>query len=163
ILRSHPVESGLAPGFVVDQGPLARRLVEPAWEAFVTEELGTAGRRSALWARVLATVTLADAAEVARELIKGAVPDDVLAHEVVPLDLGAAFGATALAWADELRAAEAVPDLAPAPRKWIADAQLALRALAAEGVEAAQRTIDRSERLRERPPIGKKVAEEDRT
>jgi len=162
LLRSHPVESGLVPGFVVDQGPQTRRLIDPAWEAFVTEELGPAGRRGALWGRVLATVTLADASEVARALVKGGVPDDLLAKEIASLDLSAAFGATALTWADELSSAAAAQGLADVPRLWLAEAERALRDFATEGALAAQRAIDRSERLGDPPPkLGTRVGSED--
>jgi len=65
LLRSHPIEAAIPPIFTVDNGAKAKRLAEGPWAEYVARELGPAGERREVWERALATVTLAEAAEIA--------------------------------------------------------------------------------------------------
>jgi ATP-dependent helicase/nuclease subunit A len=147
LLRAHPVEAGLPPGFRPERGAAAWRASESAWNAFLAEELGPGGRRAALWDRVLRSVSLAEAGAIARALLSGAVPDRSLAGEVAAVDLRAAMGDAATACADALGRAAATSGLTPAPREWMEAAERVLRSFASDGATAARRVIGISDRL----------------
>ncbi len=53
ILRRHPDEAGLDPGFAVDEGPAFSLVFAEEWERFLLDELGAAPSREALWEKVL--------------------------------------------------------------------------------------------------------------
>ena len=153
LLRAHPLEAGVAPGFVLERPIDVRRLMAAPWAEFVGEELGPAGARRELWERALATVSLADVAQIARVVAGGAVPDDLLAGPFAEVDLRAALGPTAAAWAEEIRSRTAsTAGLTDAPREWLTAAARALAALAAEGAGAAQRAFRESPRLAKGTP-----------
>jgi ATP-dependent helicase/nuclease subunit A len=160
ILRGHPLESGLPPGFAADSGLAGRRLAAEEWTPFLEEELGPAGRREELWARVLQTFSLSRLAELARVLAGGATSSSALRGTFPTIDLRAALGSDAGNLAAEIRAAvDRTAGLADAPREWLDDAVLALQRFASSGAEAARTWIDASSRLEGRmPKIGSKVA-----
>ena len=54
LLRSFPVEAGVDPGFVVDNGERTDPLLRAVWDAFVGNELGAAPPRRELWEELLA-------------------------------------------------------------------------------------------------------------
>ena len=164
ILRAHPLESGLPPGFTADRGLAGRRLADEAWTPFIEAELGPAGRRTELWERVLGTFTLTRLAELARALAGGSIADGALQENLPVLGLQAAIGGKARRLADEIRAAvDATAGLTKAPGEWLDQAAHALRVFADEGVDAARRTIDASPRLPGTMPgvRTKKVSEEE--
>jgi ATP-dependent helicase/nuclease subunit A len=74
LLRAHPVEAGVDPGFVVDAGERAESLGGEIWDEFVRQELGPTGERAQTWERLLAQFTLAQVGAVARQLAGFAVP-----------------------------------------------------------------------------------------
>jgi len=148
ILRSHPLESGLPPGFVADRGLAGRRLAAEEWTPFIEEELGPTGRRAALWGRVLQAFNLTKLEEIARALAGGSISDAALRGDPSTFDLKAAIGADASRIADEIRSAvDATPGLTAAPREWLDEAARALGVLATDGVAAARSAIDASSRL----------------
>jgi len=153
ILRAHPLASGLPPGFIVDRGPAVRRLASEAWTPFLAGELGLAGTRAALWERVLGTFDLGVLEEIARVLSGGAVPRAALETSHRPVDVLALFAGEAARLADAIGACvAATAGLTDAPRRWLEEAQGALRAFATGGLEAAQRAIAAASRIPDRMP-----------
>jgi ATP-dependent helicase/nuclease subunit A len=68
LLRSHPLEAGVEPGFDVDSGEQEAVLRELAWDRFVARELGPRAPRPALWRELLRRVPLEDIREIATRL-----------------------------------------------------------------------------------------------
>ena len=148
ILRAHPLESGLPPGFAADRGLAGRRLAEEEWTPFIEAELGPSGRRADLWERVLSRFTLFELAEFGRVLAGGAISQAALVSDLPALDLRAAMGGRARAIAADIRAAvDRTAGLTDAPREWLDQAERALLIFAAEGVAAARTAIETSTRL----------------
>jgi ATP-dependent helicase/nuclease subunit A len=147
LLRSHPIEAALPPVFTVDNGAKAKRLAEGPWAEYVARELGAAGERRDIWERALATVSLAEAAEIAMALAAGSVPGSLLVDGVRTLDLHEALGGTAQAWADALQQKLATDGLTKAPFEWIEEAERVLRSFASDGLPAARRTMDACTRV----------------
>jgi ATP-dependent helicase/nuclease subunit A len=79
LLRAHPVESGIDPGFEVDTGERETTLLDEEWERFLADELHAQAPRAELWARVLDRFPLARVGQAARALARFGVPLDVLA------------------------------------------------------------------------------------
>jgi ATP-dependent helicase/nuclease subunit A len=148
LLRAHPLESGLPPGFTVDRGLAGRRLASEEWTRFIEDELGPSGRRAELWQRVLQTFNLAKLEEIARALAGGSISDAALDGNPETFELGAVIGGDATRLAHEIRqTVDATSGLTGAPREWLDEAERALRALAADGATAARRAIEGSRRL----------------
>jgi ATP-dependent helicase/nuclease subunit A len=78
LLRAHPVEAGVDPGFAVDSGERAESLGHDVWEAFVRRELGPEANRAELWERLLSSFSLSGVGETARLLARFAVPAGLL-------------------------------------------------------------------------------------
>jgi ATP-dependent helicase/nuclease subunit A len=74
LLRAHPVEAGVDPGFVVDSGEWAESLGREIWDEFVRRELGRDGDRVEAWERLLAQIPLGRVGDAARQLAGFAVP-----------------------------------------------------------------------------------------
>ncbi len=163
ILRAHPLESELPPGFSVDRGLAGRRLATEEWTPFLEEEFGPAGRREDLWARVLRTFSLPRLEEIARCLAGGATSPTALTGTFPTVDLRTAVGADARRLADDIRAAvDRTAGLTDAPREWLQQADDALRHFAESGTAAARAAIEASSRLDGRmPKIGTKVTPSD--
>ncbi|MFQ5514569.1 MAG: UvrD-helicase domain-containing protein [Myxococcota bacterium] len=53
LLRSHPLEAGVDPDFVIDEGPRLAALYEEIWESFLDGEDGPEGARHDAWAAQL--------------------------------------------------------------------------------------------------------------
>ena len=148
ILRAHPLQSGLPPGFAADRGLAGRRLAEEEWTPFIEDELGPKGRRAGLWERVLQTFNLTKLEEIARALAGGSISEAALHADPSAFDLKAAIGGQAARLADEIRAAvDATPGLTAAPREWLDEAAQALRVFATGGAARARSAIDASRRL----------------
>ena len=159
ILRAHPLESGLPPGFSADRGLAGRRLAAEDWSPFLEEELGPAGSREELWARVLRTFSLPKLEEIAPVLAGGATSTTALCGAFPTVDLQAALGPEAQRLADEIRAAaDRTAGLSDAPREWLDQAERALRVFAGSGAAIARAAIESSSRLDAgMPKIGTKV------
>lgn len=74
LLRQFPVESGVAPDFEVDDGPIFRRRFDEAWPRWLDGEIGPVARRPNVWKEVLAEVSLPDLRGLAEALASFAVP-----------------------------------------------------------------------------------------
>jgi ATP-dependent helicase/nuclease subunit A len=163
ILRGHPLEAGLPPGFAADSGLAGRRMAAEEWTPFLEEELGPAGSREALWGRVLRTFSLAKLEELARVLAGGTTSTTMLRGTFPTVDARAVLGPGAASLAAEIRAAvDRTAGLTDAPREWLDDAFRALRLFDESGAAAARTWIEASSRLDGRmPKIGTKVAASD--
>ena len=148
ILRAHPLESGLPPGFAADRGLAGRRLAAEEWAPFVEEELGPTGRRGELWGRVLQTSGLTKLEKIARVLGGGAISDVALSGKAPAFDLRDALAAEAQRLAERIRAAvDATAGLTDAPREWLEQAERVLGAFVREGGASARRATEASPRL----------------
>lgn len=78
MLRAHPREARVDPGFVVDPGEHLESLFDEAWESFLAEELGAGAARPELWRRILGKVPEREVREIGRGLSTFAVPDGLL-------------------------------------------------------------------------------------
>ena len=78
LLREHPVEAGVDPGFDVDAGEVRETVFEETWEKFLARELGHEAGRPDLWRRVLDHVSIEDARQAAFELAGFDVPEALL-------------------------------------------------------------------------------------
>lgn len=137
ILRSHPIEADLSPGFEVDAGERGDALFEEAWERFLWEELGPAATRGGLWERVAAEVPFAVAREVARAFARFALPAGGLDGRAVSEAASAALGGITTALADELEELLArAPGITGKPGEVAVAAVRALRRIAAVGPSA---------------------------
>ncbi len=153
ILRAHPLECGLPPGFVADKGVAGRRLASEEWTRFVEDELGPSGLRADLWERVLAKLRLREVEKIARALAGGAISDAALRAGLPRFDLRAAVGNEALRLAGLLRSAvEGTEGLTPAPREWLLEAEAALRSFAKGGAAIAKALIKSSSRIPDEMP-----------
>jgi ATP-dependent helicase/nuclease subunit A len=80
ILRRHPREAMVDPGFAVDEGTGFDRIFEEEWARFLEIELGPEAARSALWKRVLEVHGALDAVRsIGRALGSLLVPDEAVA------------------------------------------------------------------------------------
>jgi ATP-dependent helicase/nuclease subunit A len=68
LLRLYPLESGVDPQFVEDDGARFERLFDDAWSVWLDGELGRASRRAAEWKRVLRKIGLDEARALAASL-----------------------------------------------------------------------------------------------
>ena len=73
ILKVFPLDAGLPPNVVIDEGTQGNNLFEARWNHFLDEELGETAPRKDMWKNVLAEVTLNEMAAFARELCKGKI------------------------------------------------------------------------------------------
>jgi ATP-dependent helicase/nuclease subunit A len=90
ILRRHPREAMVDPGFVVDEGAGFERIFEEEWERFLAVELGSGAARPEIWKRALVLPGALDAIRsIGRSLGSLSVPDDAVAD-------GAEYGAASL-------------------------------------------------------------------
>jgi ATP-dependent helicase/nuclease subunit A len=68
LLRLYPMESGVDPQFVEDDGTRFDRLFEEAWSIWLDDELARASGRAAEWKRVLRKIGLDEVRALARSL-----------------------------------------------------------------------------------------------
>ncbi|MGH7768041.1 MAG: UvrD-helicase domain-containing protein, partial [Candidatus Binatia bacterium] len=68
LLRLYPLESGVDPQFVEDDGARFERLFDDAWSVWLDGELGRASGRAAEWKRVLKKIGLDEARALAASL-----------------------------------------------------------------------------------------------
>ena len=78
LLRAHPLEAGVDPGFVVDSGEWASSLGGAAWKDFVKVELGARGPRADEWERLLPKISLKHVGAAALQLAGFGVPPALL-------------------------------------------------------------------------------------
>jgi ATP-dependent helicase/nuclease subunit A len=75
LLRLHPLEAGVDPGFVIDKGDWAAELFEAEWSLWLDQELGVDAPRRALWREILPRAGLGDLADLARALCREEAED----------------------------------------------------------------------------------------
>ncbi|MBM4134701.1 MAG: hypothetical protein FJ245_13160 [Nitrospira sp.] len=85
LLRLHPIESGVDPAFVEDDGTHFREHFVREWERWLDEQLGPKGQDHETWRTVLRAVTLDEAGALAEQL----------AGELTPVDRAAAASSEA--------------------------------------------------------------------
>ncbi len=73
ILKTFPLEAGLAPHAEIDSGQRGNALFEARWNAFLDIELGVSAPRESLWKRVLAQISLPDLKVFAQTLCSGKI------------------------------------------------------------------------------------------
>ncbi len=96
LLRSHPLEAGVVPGFAVDDGPLYKALLDEAWEEFLRAELGPAAARGDLWRRLLSEADIGAVRKAALALAGFGVPAELLKGGGTGPDASGALRAEAL-------------------------------------------------------------------
>ena len=82
ILKTFPLEAGLAPHAEIDSGQKAERLFEARWNDFLDKELGISALRGAQWKEVLPNLSLTDLKQFTRELCSGKISRyDYFSHD----------------------------------------------------------------------------------
>jgi ATP-dependent helicase/nuclease subunit A len=99
LLRSHPIEAGVDPGFAIDAGARAETVRCELWEEFVGRELGASAPRRALWHALLARFRIGDLRGIAFDLADFGVPPELLRPPFRAPDPSALLGETARALA----------------------------------------------------------------
>jgi len=147
VLRSHPIEAVLPPGFQVDRGPASLRAAREEWTSFLEHELGPEASREEVWRSALSVLGSSELEALGRGLARGAIPNGVLASPYRPADFTSTLGSTAARLVDELTTARATSGLTDAPRAWL-DEAIAVLAPASRGdLEGARRACEAAERL----------------
>ncbi|HJQ97682.1 MAG TPA: UvrD-helicase domain-containing protein, partial [Candidatus Polarisedimenticolaceae bacterium] len=147
VLRSHPIEAGLPPGFSVDRGPASLRLAREEWEAFLEAELGPDAPREEVWRAALAVLGASELERLGRDLASGAIPDAVLASSYRPVDFAATLGRASAEVVPRLRAALDTRGLTEAPRAWIGEALAVLEPASRGDLAGARRAFESADRL----------------
>ncbi|MDE2291406.1 MAG: UvrD-helicase domain-containing protein, partial [Elusimicrobia bacterium] len=68
ILRRHPLEAGVDPGFAVDEGDAFEEAFAAQWALFLDSELGLGAKRAKEWVAALRRAELEDVESLARDL-----------------------------------------------------------------------------------------------
>ncbi len=81
ILKTFPLEAGLAPNSEIDSGTKAARLFAQRWNTFLDKELGLQAPRADLWKAVLPEISLEELKAFAQELCSGKIEQyDYFSH-----------------------------------------------------------------------------------
>lgn len=81
ILKAFPLEAGLAPNVLIDDGSQGGSLFDARWNHFLDAELGVNAPRKEVWKSVLEGVSLDDLKAFAQELCRGKIEKyDYFAH-----------------------------------------------------------------------------------
>lgn len=73
ILKTFPLEAGLAPQAEIDSGQKAQHVFDAHWHTFLDRELGVQAPRAEQWKRVLPEISLEDLKAFAQELCSGKI------------------------------------------------------------------------------------------
>ncbi|MBI4371001.1 MAG: UvrD-helicase domain-containing protein [Elusimicrobia bacterium] len=106
LLRLHPVEAGMDPGFRVDEGDAFDELFAAEWAAWLDDELGERPPRRSAWLELLALAKLDEIEALARALCS---------ERLDPAELGRPDPEAAAALRALGRAAAALPEGRPQP------------------------------------------------
>jgi len=139
LLRLHPVEAGVDPGFRVDEGTAFDELFASEWARWLDDELGERPPRRGAWLELLAAADLDELEALARELCSEKLELSGLAGP----DAASAAALRALA-----KKAAALPDGRPKPRGKILEALSEMGArleAAAAAAEATDPPLDAEE------------------
>lgn len=82
ILRLYPIESGVVPGFIVDEGDAFDELFDKEWNIWIAEELTLTSPRAHLWKDVLRRLDLAYLKDLAKKLSGFTIPLESLTPEM---------------------------------------------------------------------------------
>jgi ATP-dependent helicase/nuclease subunit A len=120
LLRRHPREAGVDPGFAIDRGESFDVLFDAAFERFLAAELGPAGARQALWRRVLAIPgAIGMVRDLARSLASFLLPAVTPGDPYRPADPARLFGGEIAALRARLERIPALPGLNRNLPDWI--------------------------------------------
>jgi ATP-dependent helicase/nuclease subunit A len=151
LLRRYPLQAGVEPGFTVDTGENEERLAEPAWDEFITRELGLKAPRPALWQRLLADFEVEDLRNVALGLAGFHVPAQLLEPPFVAPSSALLFSAKAgalLERVDDLL--KRAHGMTPRTTAFFVEAGRALRALIDQGLEEFKSCVAAADELASR-------------
>lgn len=125
ILKTFPLEAGLAPQAEIDSGQKADRLFEARWHTFLDQQLGRPAPRQALCKRVLLNVSLPDLKQFARELCRGKVTQyDYFSHAAMLAALCEEKSRQAQAWSTAFLAGAKKPRNTEKALAWAAQSLL---------------------------------------
>ena len=160
LLRRHPLESGVDPGFSVDTGLGFDELQRELWREFLAGEHGPSGANVKLWRRALAKLDLAELELVGRACASFELPEEAVERALPDANRVLVPFAEHLLGEIDKRLAGAP---AKGPESWLDAARAPLRALREQGLagfarELAaarfQRTRGGDENLVDRSPPG---------
>ncbi|HKQ61212.1 MAG TPA: UvrD-helicase domain-containing protein [Candidatus Polarisedimenticolaceae bacterium] len=151
LLRDHPQQAGVDPGFVIDEGKHDESLGHEAWEAYLAAELGPAGARPDVWARLLAKVDLESLGALARSATGFDVPLECLDPGHGREAVARLLDAEARSLSRTLAAfVERAVGMSPATTAWFEAARRALAALEQAGLPGLRRHLEQDPPLRTR-------------
>jgi ATP-dependent helicase/nuclease subunit A len=82
LLRLYPIESGVDPDFIEDDGLRFEEHFQACWELWLDRELGPNGRDHGCWRRILAAVDLVQLRELAQALCNELVSLDEVVRQI---------------------------------------------------------------------------------
>jgi len=143
LLRRHPMEAGVDPGFAVDSSGRAGLLWDDAWRAFLRREFGTETRTAEPWRELLAALGFRGLGDVVRHLssfgVAGALLEPEAARTGEPLLQGEArVVACAIGSLFDRQSG-----MTPLALRFLGEVRSVLEGVASEGVEAWPRLMDR--------------------
>jgi ATP-dependent helicase/nuclease subunit A len=139
LLRLHPVEAGVDPGFRVDDGEAFDELFASEWARWLDDELGERPPRRGAWLELLAVSELDELESLSRELCS---------EKIELSDLSGPDAESAKVLRDLARRASAVPEGRPKAKSRIVEAlgEMSARLLAAaDAAEAEDPPLDAPE------------------
>ncbi len=140
LLRRHPREAGVDPGFAVDEGASFDSLFETEFERFVSEELGPSATRRTAWRRALAIPgAIGVVRDLARSLTSFLLPAAATGEPYRAADPGELFGPEIAALRARIARLPALPGLNPRLPGWLDQSDRMLAAFAASGAPALRR------------------------
>ena len=142
LLRGHPLEAGVDPGFAVDSGEWEESSRRIAWERFVKRELGAEAKRAGLWKRLLDRLPLSRVTEAARGLSGFGIPPALLdpSSAITAREL---FGEKAERIArDAGSALSRQSGMTPMAERYLQSVQRALEAFVDGGLRAFRSVLD---------------------
>jgi len=151
LLRRFPLHAGVEPGFTVDTGENEARLADPAWDDFISRELGPHAPRPELWQRLLADFDVQDLRNVALGLAGFHVPAQLLEPPFVAPSSDLLFSVKAgalLERVDELL--ERARGMTPRTTAYFRAVARALRALNDQGLDEFKSCVAASDELASR-------------
>ena len=141
LLRRHPREAGVDPGFTVDEGAYFDLLFDTEFEQFLSEELGSAGTRQAAWRRALAIPgAIGMVRDLARSLASFLLPAAAADGPYRAADPRAMFGAEIAALRARLARLPGLPGLNRNLPAWIATTDRLLAACVTGGPAEMRRS-----------------------
>jgi len=82
ILRLYPIESGVVPGFTVDEGDAFEELFDKEWNTWVEKELALTSPNAHRWKEILRRLDLAYLKDLTKKMSEFSIPLDTLLSEI---------------------------------------------------------------------------------